>query len=119
MAKLAPIIIPTEPIGSIPRRVDLSERIAKGDSEDPNLAALYEDAIRDTIERFEATGAPVVTDREQRKYHNFRTYCVQGLPNTESLLQSTSNIEMPEQVRDRSFEPGKNWRWCRERLVFN
>jgi 5-methyltetrahydropteroyltriglutamate--homocysteine methyltransferase len=81
MAKLAPIAIPTEPIGSIPRPVDLIERIAKGDSEDPNLAPLYEDAIRDTIERFEATGSPVVTDGEQRKYHNFCTYCVHGLPN--------------------------------------
>ena len=42
----------------------------------------YEDAIRDTIERFEATGSPVVTDGEQRKCHNFCTYCVHGLPNT-------------------------------------
>src|SRR5258705_533989 len=75
-------IIPTEPIGSIPRPVDLIDRVAKGDSEDPNLAPLYEDAIRDTIERFEATGSPVVTDGEQRKYHNFATYGVHGLPNT-------------------------------------
>src|SRR5467141_4090981 len=82
MAKLAPITIPTEPIGSIPRPVDLIDRVAKGDSEDPNLAPFYEAAIRDTIERFEATGSPVVTDGEQRKYHNFATYCVHGLPNT-------------------------------------
>jgi 5-methyltetrahydropteroyltriglutamate--homocysteine methyltransferase len=82
MAKPAPITIPTEPIGSIPRPVDLIERVAKGDSEDPNLAPLYEDAIRDTIERFEATGSPVVADGEQRKYHNFCTYCVHGFPNT-------------------------------------
>src|SRR5258705_7425749 len=82
MAKPAPITIPTEPIGSIPRPVDLIERVARGDSEDPNLAPLYEDAIRETIKRFEATGSPVVTDGEQRKYHNFCTYCVHGLPNT-------------------------------------
>jgi methionine synthase II (cobalamin-independent) len=82
MAKLAPITIPTEPIGSIPRPADLIERVAKGDSEDPSLGPLYEDAIRDTIERFEATGSPVVTDGEQRKYHNFATYAVHGLPNT-------------------------------------
>src|ERR1700716_2050977 len=81
MAKLAPIAIPTEPIGSIPRPVDLIERVAKGDSEDPNLAPLYEDAIRDTIERLEAAGSPVVTDGEQKKHHNFATYCVHGLPN--------------------------------------
>ncbi len=74
-------IIPTEPIGSIPRPVDLIERVARADSEDPDLAALYEVAIRDTIERFEATGSPVVTDGEQSKYHNFATYCVHGLAN--------------------------------------
>jgi len=82
MAKAASISIPTEPIGSIPRPLALIDRVAKGDSEDPNLAPLYEDAIRDTIERFEATGSPVVTDGEQRKYHNFATYCVHGLANT-------------------------------------
>src|SRR5712671_6538703 len=82
MARPAPVTIPTEPIGSIPRPVDLIERIAKGDSEDPGLDSLYENAIRETIEQFEATGSPVVTDGEQRKYHNFCTYCVHGLPNT-------------------------------------
>jgi 5-methyltetrahydropteroyltriglutamate--homocysteine methyltransferase len=82
MTTPAQITIPTEPIGSIPRPHDLIERIAKGDSEDPSLAPLYENAIRDTIERFEATGSPVVTDGEQRKYHNFATYSVHGLPNT-------------------------------------
>ena len=50
--------------------------------DDPSLDPLYDDAIRDTIERFEATGSPVITDGEQRKYHNFWTYCVHGLPNT-------------------------------------
>ena len=39
----------------------------RGGSEDPDLTPLYEDAIRDTIERLEATGSPVVTDGEQRK----------------------------------------------------
>ena len=81
MAKPASLTIPTEPIGSIPRPVDLIERVARGDSEDPDFAPLYEDAIRDTIELFEATGSPVVTDGEQRKHHNFATYCVHGLPN--------------------------------------
>src|SRR6267143_2548930 len=82
MAKPLPIAIPTEPIGSIPRPADLIERVAKSNTEDPGLAPVYEDAIRDTIERFEATGSPVVTDGEQRKYRNFRPYCVHGLPNT-------------------------------------
>jgi 5-methyltetrahydropteroyltriglutamate--homocysteine methyltransferase len=82
MANPASLTIPTEPIGSIPRPVELIEKVARGDNEDPDLAPLYEDAIRDTIERFEATGSPVVTDGEQRKHHNFATYCVHGLPNT-------------------------------------
>jgi 5-methyltetrahydropteroyltriglutamate--homocysteine methyltransferase len=82
MATPTPTTIPTEPIGSIPRPLDLIKRVAKVDSEDPNLAPFYEDAIRETVERFEATGSPVVTDGEQRKYHNFATYCVHGLPNT-------------------------------------
>src|SRR5258706_11518834 len=82
MATPAPITIPTEPIGSIPRPADLIARVAKGDSHDPHLALLYENAIQDTIERFEATGSPVVTDGEQRKYHNFATDCGHGFPNT-------------------------------------
>lgn len=76
------MIIPTEPIGSIPRPLSLIDAIARSEGADPELDSLYEDAIRDTIQRFEATGSPVITDGEQRKYHNFWTYCVQGLPNT-------------------------------------
>jgi 5-methyltetrahydropteroyltriglutamate--homocysteine methyltransferase len=75
------MIIPTEPIGSIPRPLELIEAIKIKGSLDPTLDPLFEEAIRDTIERFEATGSPVITDGEQRKYHNFGTYCVDGLPN--------------------------------------
>jgi 5-methyltetrahydropteroyltriglutamate--homocysteine methyltransferase len=60
----------------------LLEALATRDGADPQLEPLYEEAIRDTIACFEATGSPVVTDGEQRKYHNFWTYPVQGLPNT-------------------------------------
>src|SRR6478672_13061950 len=74
--------IPTEPIGSIPRPHKLIEALATRDGNDPTLEPLYDEAIRDTIARFEATGSPVITDGEQRKYHNFWTYCVQGMPNT-------------------------------------
>src|SRR3954468_17463833 len=75
--------IPTEPIGSIPRPMHLIEAIAEaGDYADPKLDQLYEAAIQDTIKQFEATGSPVITDGEQRKYHNFWTYAVHGLPNT-------------------------------------
>ena len=74
--------IPTEPIGSIPRPLALIEAVATRTTTDPALEPLYDDAIRDTIAQFEATGSPVITDGEQRKYHNFWTYCVEGLPNT-------------------------------------
>jgi len=75
--------IPTEPIGSIPRPVRLIEAIAEaGDFSDPSLDSLYEEAIRDTIQEFEDTGSPIITDGEQRKYHNFWTYSVHGLANT-------------------------------------
>jgi 5-methyltetrahydropteroyltriglutamate--homocysteine methyltransferase len=77
-------MIPTEPIGSIPRPVELIEAIIThlGDGNDPRLESLYDAAIKDTIARFEATGSPVVTDGEQRKFHNFWTYNVEGLENT-------------------------------------
>ena len=75
-------MLPTEPIGSIPRPLKLIEAMARSGAADPSLEPLYEEAIQDTIERFEATGSPVITDGEQRKYHNFWTYSVQGLPNT-------------------------------------
>ena len=75
--------IPTEPIGSIPRPIKLIEAIAgAADFADPKLDPMYEEAIRETIQQFEATGSPVITDGEQRKYHNFWTYSVHGLPNT-------------------------------------
>src|SRR6202140_3153983 len=76
------MIIPAEPIGSIPRPLPLIEALARlGDGDAPELDSLYEEAIRDTVQRFEATGSPVITDGEQRKYHNFWTYCVHGLAN--------------------------------------
>ena len=76
-------MIPTEPIGSIPRPLELIKAVEMaGDNAAPSLDPLYEEAIRDTIARFEASGSPVISDGEQRKYHNFWTYCVHGLPNT-------------------------------------
>jgi len=75
--------IPTEPIGSIPRPLSLIRAVdVRGDGTDPSLDGLYEEATRDTIEQFEATGSPVITDGEQRKYQNFWTYSVHGLKNT-------------------------------------
>ena len=74
--------IPTEPIGSIPRPAELIEVVDAENFSDPELDPLYEAAVKDTIQRFEETGSPIITDGEQRKYHNFWTYSVQGLPNT-------------------------------------
>jgi 5-methyltetrahydropteroyltriglutamate--homocysteine methyltransferase len=75
-------MIPTEPIGSLPRPRELIDAVQKRGGDDPSLDPLYDKAIRDSIERFEATGSPVITDGEQRKYHNFWTYSVHGLSNT-------------------------------------
>jgi 5-methyltetrahydropteroyltriglutamate--homocysteine methyltransferase len=74
--------IPTEPIGSIPRSARLIEAMNRLGSDHPELELLYDEAVRETISQFEATGSPVITDGEQRKYHNFATYCVENLSNT-------------------------------------
>jgi methionine synthase II (cobalamin-independent) len=74
--------IPTEPIGSIPRPPELI--LARQDSaiSGAELEAVYADAVRDTIARFEATGSPVITDGEQRK-PSFVTYPIAGLAGLE------------------------------------
>src|ERR1700744_5845081 len=75
--------IPTEPIGSIPRPAALIETIVafhnKNASTDPPEAANAE-ALRDTIQRFEQTGSPIITDGEQTK-PSFATYPLSGLTN--------------------------------------
>ena len=73
--------LPTEPIGSIPRPQALQDGIraaSAGTLSSEALEALFDDAVRDTLRRFEATGSPVVTDGEQRK-PSFATYPVAGL----------------------------------------
>jgi 5-methyltetrahydropteroyltriglutamate--homocysteine methyltransferase len=75
------VIIPTEPIGSIPRPQWLLQAIEATSGTDPSLDALYEKATEETIRLFEATGSPVITDGEQRKFHNFWTYAVHGSAN--------------------------------------
>ncbi|MGE5235389.1 MAG: cobalamin-independent methionine synthase II family protein [Acidobacteriota bacterium] len=75
--------LPTEPIGSIPRPqalLDGIQAVAAGRISADELDSLYEDAVRDTLRRFEETGSPVVTDGEQRK-PSFATYPVAGLAN--------------------------------------
>lgn len=76
-------MIPTEPIGSIPRPPVLIEAMtAFGAGQIPleELRRIQDEALRDTIDRFEATGSPVITDGEQTK-SSFITYPLDGLEN--------------------------------------
>jgi len=75
--------IPTEPIGSIPRPKQLIEATRKweqGQLGTDALALISEEAVRDAIQRFEATGSPVITDGEQSK-PSFATYAIDGARN--------------------------------------
>src|SRR5437867_6244801 len=75
--------IPTEPIGSIPRPPELIAAMgefAAGRISRDELQLLYDRALRDTIQRFEATGSRVITDGEQTK-PSFATYPIAGLDN--------------------------------------
>jgi 5-methyltetrahydropteroyltriglutamate--homocysteine methyltransferase len=75
------MLIPTEPIGSIPRPQALMDGIQAfqgGRLSLAHLDALYDRAVRDTIERFETAGSPVITDGEQTK-PSFATYPIAGL----------------------------------------
>lgn len=77
-------MIPTEPIGSIPRPlrlIDTIEDFRAGRIDAARLEQGYDQAVSDTLQRFAETGSPVITDGEQRKTHNFASYCVEGLPN--------------------------------------
>ncbi len=76
-------MIPTEPIGSIPRPqalIDGMGAFAAGALSLEDLRGLQDAALRDTIERFEATGSPVISDGEQTK-SSFVTYPLDGLEN--------------------------------------
>lgn len=75
--------IPTEPVGSIPRPAELINGVAAhaaGNLSDDALAVLFDDAVRDTIRRFEQTGSPVISDGEQSK-SSFATYPLTGATN--------------------------------------
>ncbi len=77
------MIIPTEPIGSIPRPQKLITAFAQyegGSLCQGEFESICGEAVRDTIEKFEATGSPVITDGEQTK-PSFATYPIHGLPN--------------------------------------
>ncbi|MHA6783842.1 5-methyltetrahydropteroyltriglutamate--homocysteine methyltransferase [Pseudonocardia saturnea] len=68
--------LPTEPVGSLPRPAKLQEAYAKYDAGEigkDDLEKLQDAAVKDSIERGEATGAPIVSDGEQR-WSSFATY---------------------------------------------
>src|SRR5580765_1874119 len=75
--------IKTEPIGSIPRPrylVDALQAFTQQQINESELSKLFDEALKDTIKRFEATGSPVITDGEQTK-PSFATYPIAGLTN--------------------------------------
>lgn len=79
-------MIPTEPIGSIPRPQALIEamgELAAGRITQGEMNKLYDSALRDTINRLEATDSPVISDGEQTK-PSFVTYPIHGLGNLAS-----------------------------------
>lgn len=68
--------IPTEPVGSMPRPQKLQDAYAAYDEGKIDKSALeseQEAAVQDTIDRYEATGAPIISDGEQR-WSSFATY---------------------------------------------
>ena len=68
--------IPTENVGSLPRPAKLQAAIADYDAgkiTKEELKVVQDEACKDSIERMEATGAPIVSDGEQRA-SSFATY---------------------------------------------
>ena len=68
--------IPTEPVGSLPRPQKLQDAYAaydKGEIDKSALETEQDAAVRDSIERQEQAGTPIVSDGEQR-WSSFATY---------------------------------------------
>ncbi len=68
--------IPTEPVGSLPRPSRLQAAYADydaGNISKDDLEREQEAAVKDSVERMEATGSPIVSDGEQR-WSSFATY---------------------------------------------
>ena len=57
--------------------MEAQRRFAEGKISKDELAARQDDALRDTIRRFEETGSPVIADGEQTK-PSFATYPLAG-----------------------------------------
>ena len=77
----APLTIPTEPIGSVPRPPELLaaiDALKNGAISQEELAQHFDLAVKDTVRRFLLTGSPVITDGEQSK-SSFATYPLEGM----------------------------------------
>ena len=73
--------IPTEPIGSIPRPAYLTQAMQAFSAQKitfEELLTAQDKALIETIEQFEQTGSPVITDGEQSK-SSFVTYPLEGM----------------------------------------
>jgi methionine synthase II (cobalamin-independent) len=70
--------IPTEPVGSLPRPTSLQNAYAgydAGEVSREQLEAEQDAAVRDSVEHLAATGAPIISDGEQR-WSSFATYAI-------------------------------------------
>src|ERR1700730_12590378 len=70
--------IPTEPVGSLPRPSWLQEAYARYDAGEITREQLENEqdkAVKDSIEHLEQTGAPIISDGEQR-WSSFATYAI-------------------------------------------
>lgn len=84
--------IPTEPVGSLPRPSGLQQAYAAYDAGEigkGELEAEQEAAVRDSIERYEATDSPIISDGEQR-WSSFATYPVTDTLGGTGLAESLS-----------------------------
>lgn len=69
-------VLPTEPVGSLPRPAGLQRAVLDaeiGQLPAAELRAEQDRAVRDTLARFEATGSPIISDGEQRR-QSFASY---------------------------------------------
>ena len=70
--------IPTEPVGSLPRPSWLQRAYTRYDAGEitrEELEAEQDSAVRDSVEHQETTGAPIISDGEQR-WSSFATYAI-------------------------------------------
>lgn len=73
--------IPTQPVGSIPRPRQLIDAYVahkQGRMSKAQRDEIADAAVRDTLQRFEQTGSPVVSDGEQSKFYSFADYTTDG-----------------------------------------